>query len=68
MGLMGNDEEFYTTKETAKMLGLKNHQTLARWRCKKENPTLKYVKIGGCIKYLKKHVEKYISDNTVGDD
>lgn len=65
---MENDTEYCSPREAAKMLGLKTHQTLARWRWKKENTTLKYVKIGGCIKYLKKHVEKYIENNTVGED
>lgn len=65
---MGNDEESYTTKETAKILGLKSHQTLAAWRCKGKNPTLKYTRIGGSIRYYKKWIDKFIIDNTVGED
>jgi hypothetical protein len=65
---MKNGDEFYTTKETADLLGLKNHQTLAKWRCNKKNLKLKYVKIGGAVKYLKTHIDKFIADNTVGID
>lgn len=62
------EEEFLSTKELARLLGLKNHCTLAVWRSKKKHPTLKYTRVGGCIRYSKKGVEKFIADNTVGED
>jgi hypothetical protein len=62
------DDDFYTTKEAAKMLGLKNPQTLAAWRCNKTNTNLKYVKIGGSIKYIKKHIDKFIEESTIGEN
>lgn len=65
--MIDNGDEFYSPKEAAKRLGLTNHETLAVWRSKKKHPDLKYVRIGGCIRYLKRHVDEFIKKNTVGE-
>ena len=64
---MKSDGKFCTEKEAADLLGLKS-QTLSKWRCQEKNTKLKYVKVGGAIRYIKANIEKFLADNTVGVD
>lgn len=61
------DYESYSTKETARLLGLKHHHTLAVWRSEGSHPTLKWTKIGRIVRYYKKYVDKFIEENTFGE-
>ena len=53
--------------DTARMLGLKNAETLAVWRATKRYP-LRFVKIGAKVMYRLKDIEAFIESRTVSGD
>jgi hypothetical protein len=52
-----------TTSEAARVLGMKP-QTLAIWRCKKRYP-LRFVKMGGAVRYLMADLAKFLEASAV---
>jgi Helix-turn-helix domain len=56
-------DELLSTKEAAAVLGIEA-QTLATWRCKKRY-SLKYIKVGGIVKYRRRHIEQFLDERTV---
>jgi hypothetical protein len=70
---MKHENDFVSTKEAAKIVGL-SHRTLQDWRCEnKKNghkpcPDLKHAKIGGKILYFKKSLLDFIKRNTTGTE
>ena len=55
-------QQLFTTTETAQTLRLKK-STLAKWRCHKTHPELKYIKLGSRCFYSKESVMSFISGN-----
>ena len=60
---MSSDNNFYSPKEVANMIGHTTAHTLAVWRCKNKHPELRFKKIGGLIRYFKTSVDAFISDD-----
>jgi excisionase family DNA binding protein len=58
-------EQLLTQKETACLLGLTNHHTLAVWRSNKSHPELEYVKVGRLVRYQREAVERFIESRTI---
>jgi len=59
-------DELLTTQEAAALLGVEA-QTLAIWRCKKRY-SLKYIKVGGIVKYRRRHIEQFLDERTVTNE
>ena len=57
--------ELLTEREAAARLGLKNHQTLAVWRCTKRY-NLAFIRVGRHIKYDAAEIERFLNQNTEG--
>ena len=55
-----SDDELLTTPQAAAILKL-TPETLVQWRFHKRQPALKYIKVGGCIRYRLSDVNKYIA-------
>jgi hypothetical protein len=59
--------ELLTEREAATRLGLKNHNTLAVWRCTKRY-SLRYIRIGRHIRYDALELERFLKRQTVSDE
>lgn len=57
--------QLITSDEAAQLLGLKNAQTLAVWRCTKRYPELEYIKIGRVVRYRKEVIEAFLKSHTI---
>jgi hypothetical protein len=57
-----NHQDLLTTNETADYLRLKK-ATLAKWRCHRSHPELKYIKLGSRCFYSKESVMSFIAGN-----
>jgi hypothetical protein len=55
-----------TTKEAAERLNITPH-ALSVWRCTKRYP-LKYVKVGGAVRYRLQDIEQFVNSRVRGDD
>lgn len=53
-----------TPAETSEILGV-TVETLSVWRCVNRYPTLRYVKVGRCVRYRAETVEAFINERTV---
>lgn len=58
-------KKLLTTAEAAELLGLKNKETLAVWRCTKRYPELEYIKIGRVVRYRREVIDAFIKLRTV---
>jgi len=56
--------ELLNTKEAAQLLGV-NKGTLDVWRCT-QRYNLKYIKIGGAVRYRVEDVNAFIAERTIG--
>ena len=57
-------DELLTAKQAAKLLGV-SQQTLAVWRCERRYD-LRYVKIGACVRYRRRDLERFLDERTHG--
>ena len=57
--------ELLTTDQAAAYLGT-TPGTLAVWRCTKSRP-LRYVKIGRLVRYRKRDLDAFLTENTHGE-
>jgi len=58
--------ERMTTQQATEYLGLKPG-TLPTWRSTRRYP-IPFIKIGKCIRYDKRALDKFLAANTVGDE
>lgn len=56
-------DQLLTEKESAALLGLENHQTLAVWRCNKRY-LIPYIKIGRNVRYRMSDLQRWIDSRT----
>lgn len=63
---MPNNQPLLTPREVAERLGI-SVQTLASWRCNSTYP-LEFCRIGRLIRYRQEAVEKFIRENTYGNE
>ncbi len=59
-------EKLLTPEEVAELLGV-SKQTLSSWRCNSTYP-LEFCRIGRLIRYRQEAVEKFIRENTFGNE
>jgi len=60
-------DPLFTERQTTALLGLKNHETLAVWRCTKRYP-LSFVRVGRLVRYRLSAIEAFLRARTENGD
>lgn len=63
---MSLPDDLLTPQDAAAVLGVET-QTLAKWRCQKSY-SLRYIKVGGLVRYRRSDLDQFLSDRTVTND